>query len=1655
MVILPFFRHSRRRLWGAALALVTASGTALFGQSGTPSANDGFNPNVTGTVNVVALQPDGKILVGGTFTAFQPNGAGQPTPNCNNLARLNADGTVDNYFKPEPNGQVLAICLQPDGKILVGGYFTSFTTSVNSNGPVVETRNGLARLNADGTLDETFDPNPTGTYSSQVDAITLQPDGKILVGGAFTTLQPMKTGTVYSIPRLARLNADGTVDSTFKPNPDGLVSAIYVQSSGKILVGGGFQNIQPNGATTKTLVGRLTRLNTDGTLDAGFIPAFPDNLVQCFAVQSDGKILAGGQFITIQPVSTNPPTNVDCILRMNADGSVDSNFLTNFGGAVQQLLLQPDGRIIAVGTIGTVTVGTSTIFTSNYAARLNADGTPDTTFVPSPNYTVFGAALQPDGKIILGGAFTQFQPNGTTNTFVRHGMARINSDGTLDDNFNPDAYGGISVVAQESDGSFMIGGEFSSINGVSRTNLAHVSATGVVDPNFSPSTNGPVYALVVQASGQVVIGGAFTAVNGYGINYLARLNTDGSVDKSFNPNPAGVIYTLLIQPDKNILVGGNFVGFEPANGTPGSATVVSIYNLGRLKPDGTVDILFQPNPSGSVYALQYLSSSNIILVGGNFAYLAPIDFTQPNHPQIPVSVAYLAEVSATNGLVEPNWVPNPNNQVNTLAVQANGQILMGGAFTLMQPNPTTSTQVVNGLVVTTTTPKSTRNYLARINADATLDTSFTTGTDAPVLAVAIDPLTSKILVGGSFANFVPSSGGSVPRGHVGRLNTDGSIDTTFSPSLDGPVDTVQYLGGTSKALVTGSFTTVEPAGSTTLSPAPHAVVFNADGSVSSTLQLNYQASPQFKAVAVQGDGRLVVAGTFSNVAGAYATNIIRFNNDTTQDTSFFANANGPVNSVVLADDGTSFVGGAFTAIGHGSASNFAHLHVDSTLDTTFTNVPDGPVNAVLTQTNAPIILGGSFAHVGSSALANLARLTSTGAVDTSFAPNPNGAVTVVAQQPDGKYLVGGAFTTIAGHSSAYFARLNTDGSFDGTFAATVNAAVGAILVQPDGKILIGGAFTTVAGSGRTYLARLNADGSLDSTFNPGPNGAVSSIVLRAPSTATGGSGASTDQILVGGSFTTIAGGSVGYLARLNYDGSLDSTFNPAPNGAVTAIAMGRDGKPVVAGAFTSIGGSARNGLARIADPVGVGQTLAVSPDFSAISWTLTGGVELSGALFEYSTDDATWTTLGYASRVGSSNIWKLANLKSLPSGTTFYILAVGVSPTSQGSSSSTFSVTGRFSGIPVPAIQSAGTAGTSVGTPFYYEIAATNAPTSYSASGLPVGLTINTATGVISGTPTTAGTYTVTITASSAGGTTTGTLVVSVASSSSGTAVAPFARLTNLSTRSKVSVASPLIAGFSIGGGAGSKSILLRAVGPGLSTTFGIGNALTNPYLKLYNSGNQLVLSTKSWDGSATIMQMFSEFGAFPLIIGSADAAVATSLAPASYTEQVIDGAGTGGTALAEIYDADAGTYGQAQRLTNLSGRGNVAVGSPVIGGFVIGGTGTETLLLRAVGPGLATTFGVPGVLATPTLSVYDSGNHLLAQNTGWGTPTTVNGSYPAASASTISADAAAVGAFSLVSGSADSVVVVTLAPGAYTAQVTGGTQSGVALFEVYEVPGI
>jgi len=347
----------------------------------------------------MVFQTDGKIIFGGGFTAVGATSRGR-------VARVYASGVLDTTFaNPNANDDVYALALQPDGKLLVGGEFT-----VLGN----QTRYALGRLNTNGTLDTTFtttifNPEPFPPITSyRAQAILLQPDGKIVVGGRSS--RPLPNGQTLTGGFLWRLNTNGVFDSSFSTGgiSGGPVSCLAWQTDGKILVGGLFSAV---GGQTRN---RIARLAANGALDPGFNPGLTGTnaitpIALAFAVQPDRKIIVGGSFLTIAGQSQ---TN---LARLHEDGSFDDTFKPVVGGAtyaeVYSVLLQADGRILVSGFFNSLN-GT----TSRKVGQLDPNGTLTTAFNPGANLEVYGLGLQPDGMVLAAGFFSQV--NGQFRSYI-------------------------------------------------------------------------------------------------------------------------------------------------------------------------------------------------------------------------------------------------------------------------------------------------------------------------------------------------------------------------------------------------------------------------------------------------------------------------------------------------------------------------------------------------------------------------------------------------------------------------------------------------------------------------------------------------------------------------------------------------------------------------------------------------------------------------------------------------------------------------------------------------------------------------------------------------------------------------------------------------------------------------------------------------------------------------------------------------------------------------------------------------------------------------------------------------------------------------------------------------------------------------------------
>lgn len=691
-----------------------------------------FNSSGNTAVNCLKLQSDGKILVGGCFNTV--NGASY-----NKLVRLNSNGTIDSSFNlgigfSDDNwqniGSVQAISIQTDGKIIVGGSFFKYNNI---------SQNRLIRLNQDGTKDDTFNIG-TGFYfnhgssvsnTSVVLSITLQSDGKIIVGGRFHQYN----GLVQK--GLIRLNSDGSKDSTFNigtgftfPSFAAEIKKIVIQSDGKILIGGYWNYF--NGLVSFGII----RLNTDGTKDTTFnVGGNGTDTVNDIIIDSSGKILVVGEFYSYNDIDIP-----DHLVRLNSNGTIDSTFIigSSFNDYTNTISILTDGKLLIGGEF-TIFNG----YNQNKLIRLNSNGTVDTSFYKMRNNSNFGnnsviydIALQSDGKIIAGGYFFKF------NDIDQKGLIRLNSDGTKDDTFNIGAgfWGTVYKVLIQTDGKILVRGNFSSFNGIVMPNVQNriirLNSNGSLDSSFN-IPNLSINEFAIQSDGKIVVTSG---------NSVIRLNTNGTIDSSFTANFSSGT-KILIQPDGKIIVGGNLAG--------------NLTNLIRLNSNGTIDTTFNTGSGASlaIQSLTYLSNGKI-LVGGGFGH-----FNTSNN------VGGLVRLN-NDGSVDSSFNASgigPGGTVGIISVyvQSDGKLLVGGSW-------------VSGV-------SGAWGGLKRLNPDGSVDSTYfgsfrTEGSDGVVYKI-LQQNDGKILAAGSFYNYILYN----PIQSVGLIRLNGAYSLgvdTFNETND-------------------------------------------------------------------------------------------------------------------------------------------------------------------------------------------------------------------------------------------------------------------------------------------------------------------------------------------------------------------------------------------------------------------------------------------------------------------------------------------------------------------------------------------------------------------------------------------------------------------------------------------------------------------------------------------------------------------------------------------------------------------------------------------------------------------------------------------------------------------------------------------------------
>jgi uncharacterized delta-60 repeat protein len=671
----------------------------------------GFN----NTVRCMVTQSDGKLIVGGDFTTYSGS-------TNNYLVRINPDGTKDATFTATLNSQVFTAAVQSDGKIVIGGAFTT----VNSI-----TIPRLARLNSDGTRDTTWDPGTAGA-SNIVRDVKVQSDGKILAVGDFTAY----SGSTRNY--IVRTQTSGAIDNTFNIGTGFSTSPynVYIQSDGKIIVGGAF--ITYSGSTNN----RIVRINTDGTKDTSFnLGSGFNNPVYITNQRSDGKIIAAGLFTTYNGSSNR------YIVRINSNGIKDNTFNVGTGLDSAGWIFDANNGISYDNQNNTYLASDNVTYSGSSIPRifkLKDNGTLDATFNAGVGLNRFGTvSLVSGSRLYIAGTFTNYKTAGAP------GIAKISGSATLSASFNPGIgfNGDVWAITKQSTGRIIAGGAFINYSGSTSNRLVGINPDGTIDAGFNvgnAGANGTVYALATQTDDKIIVGGTFTTYSGSSTSTtrLMRLNADGSQDLTYNTGTglSAQPYCILILSSGKVIVGGGFATYSGS----------TVNNIVQINSNGTQDTTFNTGAgfNGPIYSTVTQSDGKIIVVG---------NFSTYSGSAVGARIIRLN----TNGTIDATFNVGTgllSNAATAIALQSDGKAVVGGAFT--------------------TYSGSANNYLVRINTNGTKDTSFVIGTglDGTVstngITIGSD---GTIYCLGSFNTY----SGSISRGIV-AINPNGTINQSFN-----------------------------------------------------------------------------------------------------------------------------------------------------------------------------------------------------------------------------------------------------------------------------------------------------------------------------------------------------------------------------------------------------------------------------------------------------------------------------------------------------------------------------------------------------------------------------------------------------------------------------------------------------------------------------------------------------------------------------------------------------------------------------------------------------------------------------------------------------------------------------------------------------------
>ncbi|MDB6168183.1 MAG: Immunoglobulin I-set domain protein [Verrucomicrobia bacterium] len=1341
------------------------------------------------------------------------------------------------------------------------------------------------------------------------------------------------------------------------------------------------------------------------TLDSSFLPSLESESPR---PPLDRRISASGKMVVYNvPSVVNGRPFASGMVQLNADGTLDDSFPWQ---NVQVMKLYPDGRLLVLESL-------SRFEDIVQFKRLLPGGSPDPTFIPTQaKGSPFRATLLADGRTVIWGGIQ------SVDGIPVKRMALIKASGGLDSSFTSpftDSNDSVASVVTRPDGlGLYAGGNFYGIPS-GRTLLTRLSLTGAVDSGFTVSLTTLAFnptGIYPQPNGTVLISG--------GTN-LIRVTSAGAPDATFAAGPIGTV--MQYGPDP---YAGKLIYLTKVTGVPAQR------QLRRMNPDGTDDATFSAISTSDTDPF----SVTMPEVGddGNLYFGALTSARYNGH--------IVATRVSSSGVVDSAYSPRMSapGTMTAYARQTDGKHLVAGAFSY-----------VNGLAM----PGA--NEVIRLNANGSTDMTFT----ALVLQSAVlglFPLPGgKTIAVGSF----PEAGAGA---NIIRLNANGTIDSTFQPIV-GAAFSMTYFRYNVTLDSSGYIYAVTQEGALVIKR------YTPDG----------QLDPTFTSAAISGpaiglcattDGELAVARQAG--VGSYA--IARLTHTgTLRGTMNYSYTNSEILGMAALPGGDVFV---------------ASLQSITRIIVLARAKPSGPPSYLYTRftfyNTSPIFLTLENRLDMAGAMLDLIREDSAdpSVASTMATPGLSSRLFITAGG-DGQAFVGTdgdsgyslikyqrtvlAPPSLSSAAPAFYFTDNppsptnhravgdsfsiTSANVEGLTPTYQWLKNGAVLAGKNGFFLSlsplqasdAGVYTLKAsnpyGTAISDPVELIIDGLATVAISSQPNSQVVTAGTAATFTVTASSPAPIsyswwrDGVVIpnatGDTFTlnnvTPNDSGAVFYAKVSSNGVLLTS-----NSATLTVAS-----PAARTIFGTVAGGGSFAIYARAD----GEATMIV--------TLPNGRGSFLIKFIIGTDGRFTTTLPTSRRTISP--LDLGNGGKITGQANVTISGQISGSVFTGSSTAGDSLTGS--------VQSA--TGTTAALSGFYD-----APLLYSANatvalivgtdGSMMALSSNALGGqAVSGTTTAGGNFTLTLadgtslrgTFNPSSGSITGDILVAnqvtghfggLSSTTSRTD-----RLVNISTRGLVGDGEKaIIAGFVITGTT-PKTVLVRASGPAL-TGYGLGGAMDNPSLTILR-GNTVVASNEDWSATtdATLISTTAtRVGGFAFPLESKDAALVATLDPGVYSAQVTRAAGSAvGLTLVEVYDSAQSPGTETQKLVNISTRGEVRTGQNImIAGFVITGNVPKKVLIRGVGPTLGS-YGVGETLADPILNLYQ-GDTLAATNDNWDASGT--------GGTEITTAAAQVGAFPLAVGGKDAAMVVTLAPGIYSAQVSGANNStGIVLLEVYEVP--